>query len=394
MRVLAALSGGVDSAVAAARAVDAGHDVVGVHMALSRSRAQHRNGSRGCCSIEDAGDARRAADVLGIPYYVWDLSEEFEETVVADFLSEYESGRTPNPCVRCNEHIKFSALLDRGLALGFDAVATGHYARIVEVPDGASGSRRELHRAAAPAKDQSYVLAVMGADRLARSMFPLGDAPSKDAVRAEAATRGLSVSAKPDSYDICFVADGDTQGFLRDHLGSRPGEVVDADGRVLGEHDGAYAYTVGQRKGLGLTRPASDGRPRYVLEVRPQSNQVVVGPSELLSVDELHADQTVWLAEDVPAGEWVDVEVQVRAHGEPVAASVRRGGTGSDGEVAGANGEVAGAGDAVVGALEARLSVPLRGIAPGQSLVVYAGTRVLGQSTIVSARRGAALRTA
>ncbi|GAA4288451.1 tRNA 2-thiouridine(34) synthase MnmA [Georgenia daeguensis] len=388
MRVLAALSGGVDSAVAAARAVDAGHDVVGVHMALSRSRAQHRNGSRGCCSIEDAGDARRAADVLGIPYYVWDLSEEFEETVIADFLSEYEAGRTPNPCVRCNEHIKFSALLDRGVALGFDAVATGHYARIVEVPDSAGGARRELHRAADPLKDQSYVLAVMGPERLARSLFPLGDAPSKDAVRAEAAARGLSVSAKPDSYDICFVADGDTQGFLRDRLGSRPGEVVDPDGRVLGEHDGAYAFTVGQRKGLGLTRPAVDGRPRYVLEVRPQTNQIVVGPSELLTVDELHADQTVWLADDVPAGEWIDAEVQVRAHGEPVTASVRRGGSASGEADVGAGG---GAGGVTGGGLEARLSVGLRGIAPGQSLVVYAGSRVLGQATIVSARRGAAV---
>ncbi|MDD9208011.1 tRNA 2-thiouridine(34) synthase MnmA, partial [Georgenia sp. 10Sc9-8] len=223
MRVLAALSGGVDSAVAAARAVDAGHDVVGVHMALSRSRAQHRTGSRGCCSIEDASDARRAADVLGIPYYVWDLSEEFEETVVADFLQEYEAGRTPNPCVRCNEHIKFSALLDRGVALGFDAVVTGHYARVVERPDGAGGVVRQLHRAADPAKDQSYVLAVMGPERLARSLFPLGDTPSKDEVRAEAAARGLSVSAKPDSYDICFVADGDTHGFLRERLGARPG---------------------------------------------------------------------------------------------------------------------------------------------------------------------------
>ena len=397
MRVLAALSGGVDSAVAAARAVDAGHDVVGVHMALSRSRAQHRNGSRGCCSIEDAGDARRAADVLGIPYYVWDLSEEFEETVVADFLSEYEAGRTPNPCVRCNEHIKFSALLDRGLALGFDAVATGHYARIVEVPDSAGGVRRELHRAADPLKDQSYVLAVMGPERLARSLFPLGDTPSKDAVRAEAAARGLSVSAKPDSYDICFVADGDTQGFLRERLGARPGEVVDADGRVLGEHDGAYAFTVGQRKGLGLTRPAVDGRPRYVLEVRPQTNQIVVGPGELLTVDELDADQTVWLADDVPAGEWIDAEVQVRAHGEPVAASVRWGGSAAgeaDGGAGGALGGVAGGplGGAVGGGtLEARLSSGLRGIAPGQSLVVYVGSRVLGQATIVSARRGAAV---
>ena len=385
MRVLAAMSGGVDSAVAAARAVDAGHDVVGVHMALSRSRAQHRNGSRGCCSIEDAGDARRAADVLGIPYYVWDLSEEFEETVVSDFLSEYAAGRTPNPCVRCNEHIKFSALLDRGLALGFDAVATGHYARIVDAPGAAGG--RELHRSADPLKDQSYVLAVMGRERLARSIFPLGDAPSKEAVRAEAAARGLSVSAKPDSYDICFVADGDTQGFLRDRLGARPGEVVDADGQVLGEHDGAYAYTVGQRKGLGLNRPAPDGRPRYVLEVRPTSNQIVVGPSELLTVDEISASQTIWLADDIPAGEGTDVEVQVRAHGDPVAAQVRRGSGG-----AGSPGDRTDDGGARVGdALEARLSTPLRGIAPGQSLVVYSGTRVLGQSTITRSRRGAPL---
>lgn len=368
MRVLAALSGGVDSAVAAARAVDAGHDVVGVHMALSRSRAQHRNGSRGCCSIEDASDARRAADVLGIPYYVWDLSEEFEETVVADFLAEYEAGRTPNPCVRCNEHIKFSALLDRGLALGFDAVATGHYARIVETA-GADGSPgRELHRARDLAKDQSYVLAVMGAERLARSMFPLGEIVSKDEVRAEAAARGLSVSAKPDSYDICFVADGDTQGFLRDRLGERQGEFVDADGQVVGEHQGAYAYTVGQRRGLGLNRPAEDGRPRYVLEVKPAANQVVVGPSELLSVSEIAADGVTWLAEDVPAGEWAQVSVQVRAHGDPVPARVRRDE------------------DELVTVLES----PLRGIAPGQSIVVYDGTRVLGQAAISRAGRGAA----
>ncbi|HLS49123.1 MAG TPA: tRNA 2-thiouridine(34) synthase MnmA [Actinomycetaceae bacterium] len=379
MKVLAALSGGVDSAVAAARAVDAGHDVVGVHMALSRSRAQHRTGSRGCCSIEDASDARRAADVLGIPYYVWDLSEEFEETVVADFLSEYEAGRTPNPCVRCNEHIKFSALLDRGLALGFDAVATGHYARIVDGP----GGRLELHRSLDEAKDQSYVLAVMGPERLARSLFPLGDMASKDEVRAEAAARGLSVSEKPDSYDICFVADGDTQGFLRSRLGARPGEVVDADGNVVGEHEGAYAFTVGQRKGLGLTRPAPDGRPRYVLEVDPRANQVVVGPSELLSVTELAATQTVWLAADVPATEWLHAAVQVRAHGARVPARVRRV---TNGDVP--EGSPAPEGNPDLDKLEVILDEPLRGLAPGQSVVVYDATRVLGQATIAVAGRG------
>lgn len=371
MRVLAAMSGGVDSAVAAALAVEAGHDVVGVHMALSRNRQQFRTGSRGCCSIEDAGDARRAADVLGIPYYVWDLSERFEDTVVADFLSEYEAGRTPNPCVRCNEHIKFEALLDKATALGFDAVATGHYARVVETTAEDGAVRRELHRSPNDAKDQSYVLAVMGPERLARSVFPLGEFVSKDEVRAEAERRGLSVSAKPDSYDICFVADGDTQGFLRERLGSRPGEVVDTDGTVLGEHDGSYGYTVGQRKGLGLGRPAADGRPRYVLEVQPTTNTVVVGPAELLSVDEILGHGAVWLAEDVmTAGEWVDAEVQVRAHGAPVPARVRSAVT--DG----------------TSAMEVELTGrPLRGVAAGQSVVAYLGTRVLGQATVERARR-------
>lgn len=373
MRVLAAMSGGVDSAVAAALAVEAGHDVVGVHMALSRNRQQFRTGSRGCCSIEDAGDARRAADVLGIPYYVWDLSERFEDTVVADFLSEYEAGRTPNPCVRCNEHIKFEALLDKATALGFDAVATGHYARVVETPGADGAVRRELHRSPNDAKDQSYVLAVMGPERLARSIFPLGDFASKDEVRAEAERRGLSVSAKPDSYDICFVADGDTQGFLRERLGSRPGAVVDTDGTVLGEHDGSYGYTVGQRKGLGLGRPAADGQPRYVLEVQPTTNTVVVGPAELLSVDEILGHDAVWLADDVVrAGEWVEAEVQVRAHGAPVPARVRA--------VPGAGGPR----DAMEVELTGR---PLRGVAAGQSVVVYRGTRVLGQATVERARR-------
>ncbi len=367
MRVLAALSGGVDSAVAAARAVDAGHEVVGVHMALSRNRAQLRTGSRGCCSIEDAGDARRAADVLGIPYYVWDLSERFEDTVIADFLSEYEAGRTPNPCVRCNEHIKFDALLDKALALGFDAVCTGHYARAGIDDDGLPLLRRSVD----PNKDQSYVLAVMGPQRLARAMFPLGEVESKEQVRAEAAARGLSVSAKPDSYDICFVADGDTQGFLRNRLGSRPGEIVTADGTVLGEHDGAYGFTVGQRKGLHIDRPAPDGKPRYVLSIEPVRNRVVVGSAEDLTVGAVDGEDTVWF---VPAPEdWVDCLLQVRAHGAAVAVRARATGDGG-----------------------LRIEVDddrLRGVAPGQSAVLYAGDRVLGQATVSAThpRSGAAM---
>ncbi|QIK83964.1 tRNA 2-thiouridine(34) synthase MnmA [Sanguibacter sp. HDW7] len=365
MRVLAAMSGGVDSALAAALALEAGHEVVGVHMALSRERAQMRTGSRGCCSIEDAGDARRAADVLGIPYYVWDLSETFEETVVADFLSEYAAGRTPNPCVRCNEHVKFDTLLDKATALGFDAVATGHYAQVREV-----AGRRELHRSPNTDKDQSYVLAVMGPERLARSIFPLGGFTSKADVRAEAARRGLGVSTKPDSYDICFVADGDTQGFLRSRLGAQTGEILDDSGQVVGEHDGAYAYTVGQRRGLHLGRPAADGRPRYVLEVRPDTNQVIVGAAELLTVDRVAGDRTVWLADDVDPSTGIDAEVQVRAHGTPVPARI----TWTGAEL------VAELGDQ-----------RLRGVAAGQSLVVYDGTRVLGQATVTSAGRRAAV---
>ncbi|WP_062317796.1 tRNA 2-thiouridine(34) synthase MnmA [Demequina maris] len=356
MRVLAALSGGVDSAVAAARAKDAGHDVVGVHMALSRSRAEHRTGSRGCCSIEDANDARRAADKLGIPYYVWDLSDEFHDTVVADFLSEYAAGRTPNPCVRCNEHIKFDTLLERGIALGFDAVCTGHYARIDVRDDGG----RELHRAADAAKDQSYVLAVMGAERLARAMFPLGTVASKAEVRAEAVARGLGVSNKPDSYDICFVADGDTKGFLARELGERPGDIVDETGEVVGAHEGAYAFTVGQRKGLRLPRPAADGAPRYVTGIDTARNVVTVGPETLLSVRTLTGEDVVWLADDVPAREATAVEVQVRAHGTPVPGTATRD-------------------DAL---LTVVLEEPMRGVAAGQSLVVYQGSRVLGQATI------------
>ncbi len=364
MRVLAALSGGVDSAVAAARAVDAGHDVVGVHMALSRSRAQERQGSRGCCSIEDAGDARRAADVLGIPYYVWDLSEQFEQTVVADFLAEYAAGRTPNPCVRCNEHIKFATLLDKATALGFDAVATGHYARI----ERAASGEPSLHRSRDLAKDQSYVLAVMGPERLARAMFPLGDVTSKAQVRAEAARRGLGVSEKPDSYDICFVADGDTAGFLRDRLGSAPGDVLDTDGEVVGRHEGAYAYTVGQRKGLRLPRPAADGRPRYVLDVQPVRNTVVVGPVDLLDVHTLTGTDAVWF--EAPPQEWLACAVQVRAHGAAVPARARA--------VPSPHGR---------GGLEVRLDEPLRGVAPGQSAVLYRADRVLGQATLARATR-------
>ncbi len=245
------MSGGVDSAVAAARAVDAGHEVVGVHLALSRMPGTLRTGSRGCCTIEDSIDARRVAGQLGIPFYVWDFSERFKADVVDNFIEEYEQGRTPNPCLRCNEKIKFEAVLDRAMALGFDKVVTGHYATVVEGDDGSV----ELHRSAEWAKDQSYVLGVLTEEQLRYCLFPLGETPSKDEVRAEAEERGFSVAKKPDSHDICFIPDGDTQGFLEDKLGKRPGQIVDRDGEVLGDHAGTHGYTVGNEKASRLATP-------------------------------------------------------------------------------------------------------------------------------------------
>ncbi len=361
MRVVAAMSGGVDSAVAAARMVDAGHEVVGVHLALSQSAATLRESARGCCTIEDAGDARRVADVLGIPFYVWDMAARFKRDVVEDFTREYAAGRTPNPCLRCNEKIKFAALLDKAVALGFDAVATGHYAQVVEAPDGRGGVRRELHRAVDAAKDQSYVLGVLDAQQLARAFFPLGDTV-KPRIRQEAAERGFFIASKPDSHDICFIPDGDTRAWLTRALGAAPGDIVDTDGEVLGRHDGAFAYTVGQRRGLGLSQPAPDGRPRYVVEVRPQASEVVVGTADLLGVNSISGDHARWCG-PAPDGV-VRVGAQVRAHGQEYAATAWA----EDGRV------------------EVRLDERVRGVAPGQSVVLYDGTRVIGSATISGSR--------
>ncbi|MCR2785462.1 MULTISPECIES: tRNA 2-thiouridine(34) synthase MnmA [unclassified Microbacterium] len=354
MRVLAAMSGGVDSAVAAARAVDAGHEVVGVHLALSRAGGTLRAGSRGCCTIEDALDARRAADRLGIPFYVWDFSERFRDDVVADFISEYQAGRTPNPCMRCNEKIKFAALLERALELGFDAVCTGHYATLVDGPNG-----RELHRASDAAKDQSYVLGVLTAEQLAHTYFPLGSTPSKALVRAEAEQRGLTVAQKPDSHDICFIPDGDTRGWLAERVGAETGEILDRTGAVVGTHEGAHAFTVGQRRGLKLGMPASDGKPRFVLEVRPVSNTVVVGPKEALATAQISGERFTW-AGHPPTTDAFDCHAQIRAHADPVPARA----------------------ELADGTLTVTPHEPFEGVAPGQTAVLYDGTRVLGQFTI------------
>jgi tRNA-uridine 2-sulfurtransferase len=356
MRVLAAMSGGVDSAVAAARAVDAGHEVVGVHLALSAKPSTLRTGARGCCTLEDARDARRAADVLGIPFYVWDFAQRFTADVIDDFVSEYAAGRTPNPCLRCNEKVKFSALLDKALALGFDALCTGHYARL-----GADGL---LRRAVDAGKDQSYVLAVLTPDQLAHALFPVGDT-QKPAIRAEAAARGLAVADKADSHDICFIPNGDTREFLANRLGERPGRLVDDEtGEVLAAHGGVHGFTVGQRKGLGVHQPAADGRPRYVLGIEPVTGTVRVGSADRLSVRTILAERPLWTAR-APRGP-VECVAQVRAHGGTAPAVA---------EPAGQQ-------------LRVELREPLRGVAPGQAVALYrpdaGGDIVLGSATIVS----------
>ena len=352
------MSGGVDSAVAAARLVDAGHDVTGVHLALSKNPQTYRSGARGCCSLEDSHDARRAADVLGIPFYVWDLSDRFHADVVTDFVDEYAAGRTPNPCLRCNEKIKFAAVLERGLALGFDAVATGHYARTRRV-----GDTVQLLRSHEERKDQSYVLGVLNQDQLRRSLFPLGADADKAAVRTEAAERGLFVARKPDSHDICFIPSGDTAGFLADRLGSSGGDIVDQRGEVVGAHAGAHRFTVGQRHGLHLSVPAGDGRPRYVLEVSTATNTVTVGPHEALAVRSMTGIRPTWTEAPV-AGTWRGL-AQWRAHSEPMPATM-----------------TAGAGEVRVD-----LDEPAFGIAPGQAVVYYDGDRVVGSSTIARTQR-------
>jgi tRNA-specific 2-thiouridylase len=352
------MSGGVDSSVAAARMVDAGHDVVGVHLALSSAPGTLRTGSRGCCSKEDASDARRVADMLEIPFYVWDFAERFKSEVIDEFVSSYARGETPNPCVVCNQKIKFSALSAKAVALGFDTVATGHYARL---------SNGRLRRAVDHDKDQSYVLAVLSAEQLRHAAFPIGDTP-KPQIRAEAARRGLTVADKPDSHDICFIPSGNTRAFLGERIGVRRGAVVNADGTVLAEHDGVHGFTVGQRKGLGIAGPGPDGRPRYVTSIDAETGTVRVGQAADLEINEMVGRTPIFTSGVIPTGP-VECAVQVRAHGETADAIA----------------------ELVNDELVVRLRAPMRGVARGQTLVLYRpdpdGDEVLGSATIAGTTR-------
>ncbi|MEX2549274.1 MAG: tRNA 2-thiouridine(34) synthase MnmA [Nitriliruptoraceae bacterium] len=365
-RVLVAMSGGVDSAVAAALLVDQGHDVTGVHLKLADVPLDDQVPGHGCCTLDDAQDARRAAQVLGIPFYVIDLTETFVREVQEPFTAAYAAGVTPNPCVTCNERVKYAALLERALALGFGALATGHHARlrragavVTEV-----GAGVDLVRAVDSRKDQSYVLYVATQEQLAHTLLPVGEL-TKDQVRTLADERGLRVASKPDSYDVCFIPDGDTAGYLEERIPREPGPIVDEQGRELGQHGGVWRFTVGQRRGLGLDHHER----RFVTDLDAATRTVRVGPREDLACRWAEVASPNWTRGTQPTG---DVRAQIRAHGRSVPARLTMG-------------------DA--GRVRIELDEPVHGLALGQAAVVYtANDRIcLGGGRVVAADRPAGL---
>ncbi len=338
-RVLVAMSGGVDSSVAAALLDEAGHDVVGVTLKLWGGEAD-----QGCCSAADVDDARAVARQLGIEHHVFNFGDDFEAHVVAPYVADHAAGRTPNPCIECNRHLKFDRLLRRADALGFDAVATGHHARVVERPDGT----RRVRRGADPGKDQSYVVHVLDEAALARVRFPVGHL-TKAQVRAEAARLGLATADKPDSQDVCFItATGGREAFLGPRITTRPGTVVDIEGRPVGRVDAVELVTVGQRRGLGLP---GGGEARYVTRVDVVGATVTVGSRADLLTDRVRVADLRWIAGAVRG----PLLAQASAHGTPRRCHV--------------------VGDEVV------YDEAQRRTAPGQSMVFYDGDEVVGAAT-------------
>lgn len=354
-KVVVGMSGGVDSSVAAYLLLEAGYEVVGVTMQIWQKEAEETvSGNGGCCGLSAVEDAARVSELLGIRHYVMNFREEFDEKVIRYFMREYLAGRTPNPCIACNRYVKWEAMLRRSLAIGADYIATGHYARVAQLANG----RYALQRSATEAKDQTYALYSLTQEQLAHTLMPVGDY-TKDQIREIADRLGLPVAHKPDSMEICFVPDQDYAGFIREHSGCEvpEGNFVTADGTVLGRHRGITHYTVGQRKGLNLAM----GRPVFVTEIRPETNEVVIGEASDVFTDRLVCSGLNLMSVPELSGER-EVIAKIRYNHRGAPAVVR-----STGE----------------GCAEVRFREPVRAVTPGQAVVFYDGDYVLGGGTIV-----------
>ena len=354
LTVVVAMSGGVDSSVAAALLVEQGYRCIGVMMRLWSEVSQGEGSTNKCCSSESVEDARRVADQLGIPFYLINVEEPFKRNVVDFFIDGYSKGLTPNPCMECNRHIRFDYLLNYARGLGADYLATGHYARLQQLDDGGV----KLLKAVDHHKDQSYVLSVLGQDELRDVLFPIGDFP-KPEVREMAAARGLPIASKHDSMDLCFVTDDDYRRFLRDWAAEamQPGPIRDRDGRLWGEHQGLPGYTIGQRKGLGIS---GSSEPMYVLELDQAQNTLVVGSAAELGETRLSVHTTNWTSDSAPApGQRASCKIRYKAR--PLACTLH---PRSDGTV------------------DVTFDEPVRGIAPGQNAVFYDRELCLGGGTI------------
>jgi tRNA-uridine 2-sulfurtransferase len=352
--VVVAMSGGVDSSVAAALLVEQGYNCIGVMMRLWAETGAGEGSTNKCCSLESVNDARRVADELGMPFYLINVERPFKQQVVDFFIEGHSRGVTPNPCLACNRHIRFDYLLNYARRLGADYLATGHYARLQTQPDGTV----HLLKGVDERKDQSYVLSVLGQAELRDVLFPIGDYP-KSVVRQMAAARGLPIASKHDSMDLCFVADDDYRRFLRDWAADamRPGPIVDRQGRVWGEHRGLPGYTVGQRKGLGISGAAE---PFFVLALDHAHNTLVIGTEAELGRDELIATDVNWTLDDpVPSG--TQAQCKIRYKARPVDCTLY---------------------PLADGAVEVRLAEPLRDITPGQGAIFYQGELCLGGGVI------------
>lgn len=351
------MSGGVDSAVAAKLLREAGHECVGCTMHLFDNDTAGLASGRTCCSLSDVEDARAVARSLGMPHYTFNFKDDFKEKIIDRFIAYYEAGKTPNPCIACNRYMKFEKLFERAAVLGCEAVATGHYARIAR-----EGDRYVLKKALDPAKDQSYVLYTMTQQQLAHTLFPLGEWQKTDTRRA-AAAGGFANAEKPDSQDICFVPDGDYAAFLARYTGKTPetGRFIDTAGNVLGEHQGIVNYTVGQHRWLGLT----DGKKRYVVEVRAADNTVVLGEEKDLFFDTVFVDHCNWIAGEVPQGPLrCAAKLRYRQKEEPATAV-----------------------PTAQGGVILRFDRPQRAPTKGQAAVLYEGDTVLGGGEIAGAER-------